>query len=401
MSIDKKLGVVLKTVERCNINCSYCYFFHGGDDSYQDHPIYISDAVIKNIGQFLHDACVSQGIAEISIGLHGGEPLMQKKHQLDAMCSYFYDKLSPVTKLSFTLQTNGMLIDSDWIELFCKHRIGVGISIDGPKEYHDKYRVDHLGRGTYDRVVEKLLYTSGHRDIKEMGGVGILGVINTNFDAAKIYRHFIDDLNQTHMDFLLPDITYMHGKLANVEDYGKFLCDLFDEWAKDDDPNINVRYLNSTLHSFCGGFSSIYGTGPAMEDEIPLITISSNGDLSPVDELRVTNPKMFNGQANVVSTSLEEFLEKMPVFHQIKEAQQYLPNDCQECCWQHVCTGGNIVHRYSDSGFDNPSIYCDALKKFYAHVAGFLVSTGRSKEAVFNAISSPRQGKLTLDGAMQ
>ena len=396
MIADNKLAIVLKTVERCNIDCSYCYFFHGGDESYKQHPIYITNKVIEQVGVFLRDACECSDIHEVTIGLHGGEPLMQKKHNFDAMCQHFVNVLSPVANLNFTLQTNGMLIDESWIDLFSKYSIAVGISIDGTKEYHDLYRVDHFGRGTYDRVVEKIFYTSEHPTIREMGGIGVLGVINPEFDAAKIYRHFVDDLKQDHIDFLLPDITYMHGDLLNIQGYGKFLCDLFSEWVKDDDPSIHVRYLNSTLTSFLGGFSSIYGTGPAMKEEIPLVTVSSNGDLSPVDELRVTNAKAFNNGCNVANTNFKNFIKQTPMFNQIKFAQQHLPDSCQECCWQHVCAGGNIVHRYSKSGFNNPSVYCAALKKFYAHVASFIVSTGRSKEDIFKAISSPREGKITL-----
>lgn len=147
--MENVLTIVLKTVERCNINCTYCYFFNGIDKSFKQHPPYISFETIKKITKFLKEGSKDLNIQRVRLGIHGGEPLMQKKTSFDEMCNYLRDELEPDVKVTLTLQTNGMLLDEEWINLIIKHNIGLGISIDGPKEYHDKYRVDHFGKGTY------------------------------------------------------------------------------------------------------------------------------------------------------------------------------------------------------------------------------------------------------------
>lgn len=151
----KHAGVILKTVEVCNINCDYCYFFYGGDDSFKFHPPYISRDTVSQLSVFLEQACIDLEIDLLTVEFHGGEPLMQKKADFDWMCKKIKSMLPEKTKLEFVLQTNGMLIDDDWINLFCEHEVGVGVSIDGPKQYNDIHRLDKRGRGTYDRVAEK------------------------------------------------------------------------------------------------------------------------------------------------------------------------------------------------------------------------------------------------------
>jgi uncharacterized protein len=368
----KVLGIVLKTVERCNIDCTYCYFFNGIDNSFETHPPYISFETVKQIASFLKQGCNELEIDEVRIGLHGGEPLMQKKYHFDEMCTYFREKLEPEVTVSYTLQTNAILINEKWIELLLKHKIGVGVSIDGPKEYHDKYRIDHRKRGTYDRVAAK---------IKEMmdsplkGNIGSLGVINPEFNPRKIYRHFVDDLGFKHMNFLLQDYNYDNPSPYPASANGKFLCALFDEWVKDDNPDITVVHFKSTIDLFKGGLSAVYGIGPTSVDILPLITIASNGDLSPVDELRNTNKNIMN-TANVSSITLAEFINTK-WFQVLREAFTKRPRECQQCCWENVCGGGGIINRYSThNGFDNPSIYCEGLQDYYSEVASYMLKNG-------------------------
>lgn len=129
----KHLEIVLKTVERCNINCTYCYFFNGGDDTYKFHFPYITKATIEKTANFLEKAAIDFSLESIQIIFHGGEPLMQKKQHFEEMCSHFNKILGKKVRLSFSLQTNGMLINEEWIRLFAIYNVGIGVSIDGPR----------------------------------------------------------------------------------------------------------------------------------------------------------------------------------------------------------------------------------------------------------------------------
>lgn len=377
MALGKTLGIILKTVERCNIDCKYCYMFNMNDKTYLDRSPYIHLDTIKQTAVFLSEGIDTLNISAISIGFHGGEPLMQKKHVFETCCSIFKKYLADRVDLKFTLQTNGMLIDNEWIDIFNKHRVCLGISIDGPKEYHDQDRVDHLGRGTYDRVAEKIHYLNNSHYFKnETTGAGLLCVINPLHSARKIYRHFVDDLSSCFMDFLLPYNTHMHEVLFSAEAYGDYLCELFREWVTDDNPKIQIRRFSSLLGLFYGAVPEVYGVGYVPEDELPLISISSMGDLSPSDEFRATDTSVNYSGSSVFNSSLKDYLE-YPIFHQIQQATVSLPSTCKKCCWQKPCAGGTVVNRYhKENLFDNPSIYCHGLQNFYAEVVRYLLEHG-------------------------
>lgn len=373
-----RLQVIIKTVERCNINCSYCYVFNMQDDSYRKHPIYITEQTIDEIICFLQEGSTTLGLEHIEFFFLGGEPLMQKKRHFVDMCSRLKKELTPLVNICFTLQTNGMLIDKEWIDIFNRFRVSVGISLDGNKIQNDRYRVDHFNRGTYDRVVAKLELMQQNYQ----GEVSLLCVINPDNSAKELYNHFTKVLGVKWFDFLLPDY-HFDNKPADFDPlaYGQFLCDLFDVWVNDIGSGIYVRWIESLFSVLFLKQGLMHGEGPAKENELPLISISSNGELAPLDQLRNTDPSLvLDSQVTVKNIDLKSFLNK-EIFKMLKHAQQKLPDACQMCCWQSICNGGALMNRYSHSKkFDNPSLYCEGLKIFYAHVAAFLLGNGYEEQ---------------------
>ncbi len=220
----KRLEVILKVAERCNINCTYCYFFNGADDSFRFHPPSISKATITNVAEFLSQGAIDQKLENIQIDFHGGEPMLLGKKRFSQICTYLQSSVGTVTKLTLCMQTNATLIDSEWVDLFEQHQIHVGVSLDGPAEYHDAERIDFRGKGTYDRVIRGIRLLQEAQ--KRIGEVGVLCVINPRHSAGRIYRHFVDDLHINGMDFLLPDITHTNFIDGNPEEYGNF-CVMF------------------------------------------------------------------------------------------------------------------------------------------------------------------------------
>lgn len=378
MRSSKSLLVNLKISERCNLNCSYCYFFNGKDQSYKAHPKSFSRDLIIKTAAFLKEGCIELGITDLDLIFHGGEPLLYAKNEFDWMCEYFNAQLKPLVNLNFSLQTNGTLINSEWADLFLKHNVGVGISIDGPQKYNDLYRFDHFGKGSHHAVVKgiKLL----QQVFQEHAGksIGALCVINPEFSAREIYQHLSKELNLKSFDFILPDYIYDNPPPHSAETYGNFLIDLFNEWTQDPDQDINIRILSSSVGRFFGYPSKIYGLGrlDSSQSMLPLITISTNGDLAPLDELRSTDPTFRNNRINISKTSLKKFL-KSKMFDEIALASETLPEKCSKCCWGAVCEGGGLVYRYSSiNKFNNPSIYCDGLMNFFSNIAKYLLENG-------------------------
>jgi uncharacterized protein len=366
------IQVVLKIAERCNIDCTYCYYFNGPDQSYKTRPKTISLSTIKKIAQFLQEGVISSKADGVVIGFHGGEPLLLNRDIFDQAVTILKTTIKVPLKLS--MQTNGILINQDWINLFKKHFIHIGISLDGIAAYNDEFRVDFKGRGTHKKVVEKLALLQSQAD-DLLPSPGILSVLNPSFSPRIIFNHFVKELNITSFDLLLPD--YHHDKLPpeDIEDYGNFLIELFNVWIEEDNPEIKIRLLNSNLDVFTGGESHIYGIGPQDHiSSLPLITIYSDGSVSPTDELKSTDPELVHVGHNVSTHTFKEIIDA-PNFRKIISSMMTLPTACLDCCWQNVCGGGGIVNRYSkENDFNNPSVYCHALKKFYSNLVHFLLA---------------------------
>lgn len=116
------LTVILKMSERCNLNCSYCYFFNGKDQSYKQRPAFISDKNIDSLIHFLKQGAVDLSIKKVVFGFHGGEPLLFGKEKFAKLCSELKLKLLNVVQVSFSVQTNGLLLDEEWLKIFTKYK---------------------------------------------------------------------------------------------------------------------------------------------------------------------------------------------------------------------------------------------------------------------------------------
>lgn len=371
----KTLHVILKTAERCNLACSYCYFFFGGDESYLRHSPIIKHDVILKTAAFLAQGAKELNIQNINIYFHGGEPLLQKKADFDKMCTIFRERFSCLN-LYLSIQTNAVLLDRDWIELFRKHNVAVGISIDGNKEIHDKYRVDHKGHGSYEKTKK------GIDLLKEQGfsSFGGLSVITPQTSGKEVYYHLTRELGFDHFDFLLPDNNY-GNKPDDLDEIGIFLCDAFKAWSEDNNPEIRIRFFSSILLRLLGRHSGFINFGPLQSDS-GAITISSDGDLSPDDTLRSTAQTIIHTGKTIYDVSLRQFLAN-EVFDILENAKTKLPNECQKCVWKNICAGGEPVNRYSkDKGFDSPSIYCKSLKKIYEMAARHLLKNNANIDII-------------------
>ena len=371
----RTLEVVLKVTERCNLNCNYCYFFNAGDDSYKNHAAFISKDTVALLVRRLTEFSKERELERIAIHLHGGEPLLMSKAQLDSICDELRSNLAPLVDLSITIQTNGMLIDREWIEIFNRHGVAVGISLDGTQEDNDAHRLDHRGRSSYQATVRGLELCQRHLHQPP----GVLAVIAENSDPQAIYEHFRHDLGLGRLDFLLPDLNHDNFD-GNAEAYGEFLIRIFDMMVNDEEP-VSVRIIDHFLASIYGYGNFLFGAGRS-DPEYLLITVSSDGGVGPDDTLRST--KFWSGYEyrDLRSSSIEEIIRD-PLFQEFERAKKTTAAACSDCCWRDVCGSGQPVHRYSTrTGFDNPTVYCKGLDEFYTHVLRYLALHGEPLEKI-------------------
>ncbi len=369
------LEVILKITERCNLDCDYCYFFNAGDDSYKSHAAYISNDTVTLLVQRLRQFSEEHELQRIAIHLHGGEPLLMPKSRFDSICDEIRSNLEDIVDLSLTVQTNGMLIDREWIEIFNRYGVEVGVSLDGAQVHNDAHRLDHHGRSSYQATVRGLSLCQEQLHRPPV----VLAVIWENFDPKEIYEHFRHNLHLGLLDFLLPDLNH-DNFYGDAEAYGDFLIKIFDMMVNDEEA-VSIRFIDHFLARIYGKGNFLFAAGRDDPDYL-LLTVSSDGGVGPDDTLRST--KYWSGYEyrDLKNSSLEKIIQD-PLFHEFEYFKKTPASACSDCCWRDVCGSGQPVHRYaSRNGFDNPSVYCEGLDKFYTHVLKYLAMHGEPLDKI-------------------
>jgi uncharacterized protein len=369
------LNIVFKISERCNLKCDYCYFFFGGDETWKQHPPVVPHQVIEDLGGFAARAARDQGLQAITLIFHGGEPLLMSRPKFAEMCETLRSYENGF-HFDLGLQTNGVLVDDEWIDLFERYHVSVGVSLDGTRAVNDLHRLDFKGRSSYDRTVAGLRRLQEAAAQKRMAAPGLLSVINPFADGGEAYRHFAHDLGVMRMSFLTPDYTWDSGvDEMVVRGVERFLLAALRAWLADRNPQISVRIFSELLSAMIDPHAMDF-VQAYRDDYRNIISVSSNGDLGPEDTLRVLDPRFRSMGLNVATNDLRELVGS-DAWREQADAATVRPDGCKDCGWWKVCKAGRPINRYSKAlGFANHSLYCAGLKDMYAEIGAFLVRNG-------------------------
>lgn len=383
----ENLNIVFKISERCNLKCDYCYFFFGGDDTWKKHPPLVSRKVVEDLGAFSARAARDHRLEVIDIVFHGGEPLLMSKPRFSEMCDTLR-RYEDGFRFSFALQTNGVLVDDGWIDIFERHRVTVGVSLDGPPPVNDLHRLDLKGRSSYDATVAGLRTLQAAAAQKRVNPPGLLSVISPFSDGGATYRHFVDDLGVTYMSFLTPDYSWdsvvAEPVIRGVE---RFLLSALRAWLGDKNPKIKVRVFSELLAAMVDPRATeiIHNY---RDDYRSIISVSSNGDLGPEDTLRTLDPRFASMGLNIANHNLSDVFES-EAWREQADALTIKPHQCEGCDWWKICKAGRPVHRYSKANaFSNHSLYCSGLKETYTELAAFVVRNGTPLEELSLRLTS-------------
>jgi uncharacterized protein len=353
---------IFKVANLCNINCSYCYMYNLGDQSFKRRPPTMSKEIAQAALWRIRDYCLDNDLREILITFHGGEPLLVKRAWyrwfLDQVKTIFADRI----KAEFALQTNGTLLDDAWIDFLAANRIPFGISVDGPADVHDAFRVDHKGRGTYNKTEAAIRRCVQHRDLGDAWGV--LAVANPDYSSVRIFEHLCK-LGVRKFDFLFPDYNHDSPPPWSADRLARFYIELFNSWYDNNDPGIKVRFFESVIDAMLGRPTGIDALGVHPVSEI---VVETDGGLEPLDVLRTCSDGYTNQNLNVLTNDITDLrgtdLFKVGLFN-----QDHLPDVCLDCPAYEICGGGYLPHRFSkDATFKNPSIHCQSLIEIFHHV---------------------------------
>jgi uncharacterized protein len=368
--------LILKITERCNLACSYCYFFFGGDESYKVHPPVMSEEVINDLSGFL-DRMVRDlpSLKHISIILHGGEPLLMKRERFDYLCSAIQNAVGNRCELTFGMQTNGILINDEWISLFEKHKIGVGVSIDGPKEVNDVNRIDHRGRGTYDRIVAGWRKLVAAAEAGRISHPGLLCVVDPKQDGAQVFEALAKDLHFQYTDFLLLDVNHETSSPETVAASTEYYLRLFKAWRTYGDRKVRIRFFSELIACFQSD-ALMRQYHHQRWDLRQHIVVSSNGDIGTEDVVRTLHPRFAHINLNIRDATVQQIVDSS-VWQEMTAARNIRPEPCQSCGWWNICHGGYLPTRYSAAdGLKRETVYCSLLKTVYPEVVAQLVRSG-------------------------
>jgi uncharacterized protein len=364
MTMENRLDtVIIKVASACNLNCTYCYVYNHEDQGWRSRPKFVDDAVFDRTLTAIEKYCMLRDGHRINLLFHGGEPTLIGTARFDRLATRAREVLGERLG-GMTMQTNATLLNDEWMEVFRRHDIHVGVSMDGPPEAHDARRVDHRGRGSSSRVVAgvELLQDSGLDP-------GLLCVIDPNASGVDAYGYF-RSLGFKRMDFLFPDCSHdskdrLYGQCGPtpVADY---LIPVFDTWFAEDDPTVLITCLWSLLRRLLGGpgLTDSFGNAPKA-----YVIVETDGSIETLDALRVCKSGISVSGLNILRHDFDDLRTGLPLVHQVMTEGIPLCTTCRRCPEREVCAGGYLPHRYATHNeFDNPSVWCADIKKLLSHM---------------------------------
>jgi uncharacterized protein len=343
----------------CNMACTYCFYL-GKSGLFPDVKTH---RMSEEILEVMIRQVLSQSQKQVSFSWQGGEPtLMGLPFFKNAV--EFQMKHGRGHVVGNGLQTNGLLIDGRWAEFLKEYRFLVGLSIDGPEHIHDHYRFMQNGKGTWSSVVDKakLLLDSG----VEVNALAVLNDYSVRF-PEEIYGYF-KSIGLNYMQFIPcvemdPNNPQQSAPFSVLpEQYGQFLCKMFDLWITDftgNLPSTSIRFFESVFFHYAGL------TPPEctlLQECGVYVVVEHNGDVYSCDFFVVPYWKLGNVMKDDLRTLLNS--EKQREFGRMKSA---LSMECQSCQWLRACRGGCTKDRFHNPGDKTSNYLCPSFKMFFQH----------------------------------
>ncbi len=355
----------------CNLDCHYCYYlkkehlYPKGESLSMSEDI-LEEYIVQHIDAFPGPV--------INFSWHGGEPTILGLEYFRKIVALQGKHLPPDQRITNAIQTNGTLLDEDWCRFLAAEDFAVGISLDGPQEIHDRYRVTKNGNPTHTQAIRGYKLLQKHRIPNDL-----LCVVNSHNVQypTQVYR-FFKQIGATYLGFLplVETQPARHGRASEdgvsqrsvpAEAFGSFLCTIFDEWMSKDIGHLKVQIIEEAAriafgqeHSLCI-FRKTCGDVPVIEH---------NGDFFSCDHF--VDPKHHLG--NIQESPLVTFLESpaQKAFGQAK--WDTLPHYCQVCEVLDMCHGGCPKNRilHTPDGESGLNYLCEGYKRFFTHCRPFV-----------------------------
>ena len=367
----------------CNIDCAYCFFL-SKQALYPNEKNRMSEATLD---AYIRQLLESHRTPEVTVAWQGGEPTLMKLEFFRRSVELTEKYRQPGQIVQHTFQTNGILLNDEWCAFFKEHNFLVGLSVDGPREIHDQYRLGRSKEGTFDRVMQGWRFLRKHQ--VEFNVLCTVNAANEKHGRA-VYRFFRDEMQTNWVQFI-PVVERASAETLDIanqgwsehpgqrrllytqsgdlvtnrsvggEQYGRFLVDVFEEWVRHDVGRVFVQLFDVTLEAYFGRHllcihAPTCGYGPALE---------YNGDVYSCDHFVEPSYKV----GNIHEEHLIQIVGSAQQRKFGDDKRDSLTEQCRNCEVKPLCNGGCPKDRFTFSRDGEPghNYLCAGLYLFFTH----------------------------------
>lgn len=374
----RPLYVMLKPAgSLCNLRCKYCYYLEKNALYTEQKNHVISDEMLD---KFIREYIEAQTSPDVLFCWHGGETLMRPisfyRRAIELQRKYARGR-----RIDNTIQTNATMLTDEWCEFFRENNFLVGVSIDGPQEFHDEYRRTATGKPTFHKVMQGIRLLNKHN--VDWNALAVVNDFNADYPLE--FYNFFKEIGCHYIQFtpiverrierndglsLAPGMEE-GGELVDFsvtpEQWGKFLCTIFDEWVRHDVGTYFIQIFDATLANWAGvqpGLCSLAkecGHAGVME---------FNGDVYSCDHFVYPEHRLGNINEKTITEMM--YGEKQREFAKLKH--ELLPQQCRECPVEFACHGECPKNRFTRDKYGNPGLnyLCKGYRQFFEHVKPYM-----------------------------
>lgn len=362
----------------CNLHCKYCYYLEKQFLYDEQGRRTMSDTLLE---RFVEQYINAQTMPQVMFTWHGGEPLMRPLSFYKKAMEY-QKKYANGRRIDNVIQTNGTLLTDEWCEFLAQNHWLVGISIDGPQDFHDEYRRTQTKKPSWLKVMNGIKLLNKHG--VEWNAMAVVNDFNADYPLE--FYNFFKQIGCQYLQLSpIVERTVHHADgrhLADINDaedapladfsvtpeqWGDFLIAVFDEWVKKDVGKIYVETFDCILANWCGKDPGIciYGRECGHAG-----VMEYNGDVYSCDHFVFPEYKLGNIQEHTLIEML--YGEKQNDFSRLKHAS--LPRQCRECKFEFACHGECPKNRFVRDRYGKPGLnyLCEGYHKFLNHVAPYM-----------------------------
>lgn len=374
----RPLYVMLKPAgSLCNLRCKYCYYLEKNALYTEQKNHVISDEMLD---KFIREYIEAQTSPDVLFCWHGGETLMRPisfyRRAIELQRKYARGR-----RIDNTIQTNATMLTDEWCEFFRENNFLVGVSIDGPQEFHDEYRRTATGKPTFHKVMQGIRLLNKHN--VEWNALAVVNDFNADYPLE--FYNFFKEIGCHYIQFTPiverriernDGLSLAHGMeeggelvdfSVTPEQWGKFLCTIFDEWVRHDVGTYFIQIFDATLANWVGvqpGLCSLAkecGHAGVME---------FNGDVYSCDHFVYPEHRLGNINEKTITEMM--YGEKQREFAKLKH--ELLPQQCRECPVEFACHGECPKNRFTRDKYGNPGLnyLCKGYRQFFEHVKPYM-----------------------------